>query len=63
MVEAGVPPGGAVPENANEHCPGPESESAGRADGCAGCPNQEICASQVAGPDPDLPLVAERLRN
>ncbi|KAJ2784526.1 cytosolic Fe-S cluster assembly factor nbp35 [Coemansia javaensis] len=54
---------GAVPENANEHCPGPESEAAGRAEGCAGCPNQEICASQAAGPDPDLGVVAERLRD
>ncbi|KAJ2398279.1 cytosolic Fe-S cluster assembly factor nbp35, partial [Coemansia sp. RSA 2559] len=52
---------GDVPDNANEHCPGPESESAGKADGCAGCPNQEICASQAAGPDPDLPIIAERL--
>ncbi|KAJ2004941.1 cytosolic Fe-S cluster assembly factor nbp35 [Coemansia thaxteri] len=50
-----------IPENANEHCPGPESQGAGKADGCAGCPNQEICASQAQGPDPDLPIVTERL--
>ncbi|KAI0478592.1 nucleotide-binding protein [Xylariaceae sp. FL0804] len=44
-----------------EHCPGPESERAGQADSCAGCPNQAICASAPKGPDPDLPLVAARL--
>ncbi|KAJ1741332.1 cytosolic Fe-S cluster assembly factor nbp35 [Coemansia sp. RSA 989] len=60
---AKVIPEGKVPENANEHCPGPESESAGRAAGCEGCPNQEICSTQAAGPDPDLPIVAERLSN
>ncbi|KAJ2590982.1 cytosolic Fe-S cluster assembly factor nbp35 [Coemansia sp. RSA 1804] len=55
--------GDRVPDNANEHCPGPESESAGKADGCAGCPNQEICASQagIAGPDPDIAVITERL--
>src|ERR1700744_378537 len=45
-----------------EHCPGPESEAAGKADSCEGCPNQSICASAPKGPDPDLPIVKERLR-
>ncbi|KAJ1958891.1 cytosolic Fe-S cluster assembly factor nbp35 [Dipsacomyces acuminosporus] len=54
-------PKGEIPENANEHCPGPESENAGKASGCEGCPNQQICASQASGPDPDLPVVTERL--
>ncbi|KAK2759153.1 cytosolic Fe-S cluster assembly factor nbp35 [Arachnomyces sp. PD_36] len=44
-----------------EHCPGPESESAGKGDACAGCPNQAICASAPKGPDPDIPLIAARL--
>lgn len=44
-----------------EHCPGPESERAGQADSCAGCPNQAVCASAPKGPDPDLPLIAARL--
>ncbi|CAN6629946.1 cytosolic Fe-S cluster assembly factor Nbp35p [Trichomonascus vanleenenianus] len=45
-----------------EHCPGTESEQAGKADACEGCPNQQICASQVAkGPDPDLPLINEKM--
>lgn len=44
-----------------EHCPGPESERAGTADSCAGCPNQSICASAPKGPDPDIPLITARL--
>ncbi|KAK4099343.1 cytosolic Fe-S cluster assembly factor NBP35 [Parathielavia hyrcaniae] len=44
-----------------EHCPGPESEQAGTADSCAGCPNQKICASAPKGPDPDIPLITSRL--
>ncbi|CAK7212549.1 cytosolic Fe-S cluster assembly factor nbp35 [Sporothrix bragantina] len=46
-----------------EHCPGPESEQAGQADSCAGCPNQEICASAPKGPDPDIPVITARLEN
>ncbi|PHH72403.1 hypothetical protein CDD80_4564 [Ophiocordyceps camponoti-rufipedis] len=44
-----------------EHCPGPESQQAGKADSCAGCPNQAICASAPKGPDPDVALVTARL--
>ncbi|KAF2199068.1 P-loop containing nucleoside triphosphate hydrolase protein [Delitschia confertaspora ATCC 74209] len=44
-----------------EHCPGPESLQAGQADSCAGCPNQKICASAPKGPDPDIPVITERL--
>ena len=44
-----------------EHCPGPESQSAGKGDACAGCPNQSICASTPKGPDPDIPLITARL--
>lgn len=46
-----------------EHCPGPESQQAGTADSCAGCPNQEICAAAPKGPDPDLPLISARLQH
>ncbi|CAM8962512.1 unnamed protein product [Rhodiola kirilowii] len=53
--------GGAIPEDANEHCPGPESESAGKSDACEGCPNQQICATAPIGPDPDLVVIAERM--
>ena len=51
-----------VPENAPEHCPGTESEDAGKASACQGCPNQAVCASTPKGPDPDLPLIKERMR-
>ncbi|CAI7610130.1 hypothetical protein N7533_004594 [Penicillium manginii] len=44
-----------------EHCPGPESEKAGQGDACAGCPNQQICATAPKGPDPDIPIITERL--
>ncbi|XP_008792158.1 cytosolic Fe-S cluster assembly factor NBP35-like [Phoenix dactylifera] len=50
-----------IPENANEHCPGPQSESAGKADACEGCPNQQICATAPKGPDPDLVAIVERM--
>lgn len=46
-----------------EHCPGPESENAGKGDACAGCPNQTICESLPKGPDPDMALITEKLSN
>ncbi|KAM0750356.1 putative cytosolic Fe-S cluster assembly factor NBP35 [Meredithblackwellia eburnea MCA 4105] len=52
-----------IPENAPEHCPGTESEQAGLAPGCEGCPNQDTCATAPKGPDPDLPAVKERLKD
>lgn len=54
-------PVGEIPENANEHCPGPEAETAGKVDACEGCPNQEICATAPKGPDPDLIAIGERM--
>ncbi|KAL5117900.1 cytosolic Fe-S cluster assembly factor nbp35 [Pleosporales sp. CAS-2024a] len=41
--------------------PGPESEQAGTADNCAGCPNQAICAAAPKGPDPDIAAITARL--
>ncbi|KAA8570769.1 hypothetical protein EYC84_000163 [Monilinia fructicola] len=38
-----------------------KSEAAGKADSCAGCPNQAICASAPKGPDPDIPAITARL--
>lgn len=35
-----------------EHCPGPESEMAGKADACQTCENKDICESLPKGPDP-----------
>ncbi|XP_058725028.1 cytosolic Fe-S cluster assembly factor NBP35-like [Vicia villosa] len=52
---------GDIPEDANEHCPGPQSDSAGKSDACEGCPSQEICATAPKGPDPDLVAIAERM--
>ncbi|KZV71522.1 P-loop containing nucleoside triphosphate hydrolase protein [Peniophora sp. CONT] len=50
------------PENAPEHCPGPETEFAGKSTACDGCANQEICASnEVKGPDLSLPLIRQRM--
>lgn len=39
------PSGDVPPTDAPASCPGPQSESAGRAESCAGCPNQALCAS------------------
>ncbi|KAJ7281806.1 P-loop containing nucleoside triphosphate hydrolase protein [Mycena rebaudengoi] len=53
-----------VPENAPEHCPGTESEFAGKSDACAGCENQTICASNLPKlPDPALPFIRQRMSN
>lgn len=46
-----------------EHCPGPESNLAGKDSACEGCPNQSICASTPKGPDPDVPIITGRLAN
>eukprot|EP00697_Spironema_sp_BW2_P003819 gnl/Spiro4/15072_TR8124_c0_g1_i1.p1 gnl/Spiro4/15072_TR8124_c0_g1~~gnl/Spiro4/15072_TR8124_c0_g1_i1.p1 ORF type:complete len:368 (-),score=114.43 gnl/Spiro4/15072_TR8124_c0_g1_i1:93-1103(-) len=54
-----------VPSDANEHCPGTNSEMAGRGSACAGCPNQSVCASLPRGPvlDPDQEVIDARLKN
>ncbi|KAJ0263628.1 hypothetical protein HA466_0039380 [Hirschfeldia incana] len=54
---------GEIPENANEHCRGPQAETAGKSAPCAGFPNQQACATGTApnGPDPDLVAIAERM--
>jgi len=51
----------AVPENAPVACPGTDSDQAGLASACAGCPNQAVCATTPKGPDPDLACIAQRL--
>lgn len=53
------PPTAAPPCPAD--CPGTQSEEAGKAAACAGCPNQAACATAPKGPDPDLAAIAERL--
>lgn len=42
-------------------CPGTQSENAGKSSACAGCPNQNVCATAPKGPDPDLSLIADNL--
>lgn len=54
---------GNVPENAPEHCPGTQAETAGKADACQGCPNQQICATAPKGPDPDIATVEDRMKS
>ncbi|KAL1518171.1 hypothetical protein ABEB36_001833 [Hypothenemus hampei] len=47
-----------------EHCPGTGSEEAGKAAACAGCPNQQICATtETNKPDPGIALVRDRLKS
>lgn len=51
-----------VPENANEGCVGPASDTAGKAGACAGCPNQAACASGAGkAVDPTVAQVASCL--
>ncbi|ORY51923.1 P-loop containing nucleoside triphosphate hydrolase protein [Rhizoclosmatium globosum] len=44
-----------------EHCPGPETQNAGKSAACEGCPNQNICAEGPKGPDPAIAAIADRL--
>jgi len=47
-----------------EHCPGVESEEAGKGNACAGCPNQSICSDPNKKlEDPGKALVAESLKD
>jgi Mrp family chromosome partitioning ATPase len=45
----------------NSTCVGPQSEMAGKASSCAGCPNQSSCASGEAKVDPALEAVKDRM--
>jgi len=48
------------PDNAPEHCPGVQSEDAGKADACAGCPNQALCSSGEAKKEDPFPSEIKR---
>ena len=53
-----------VPENANEHCPGVGTDKSGKADACAGCPNQKVCSTGDAQKeDPALDEISKKLAN
>ena len=44
-----------------EDCPGTQSEDAGKASACQGCPNQGICASGLPkAPDPGKKIHKEK---
>ena len=43
--------GTVIPTNANEHCPGTESDQAGKSSACEGCPNQNVCETSSKAPD------------
>ena len=47
-------------------CPGVNSETAGKASGCQGCPNQSLCSSQQLGQnnqEQEAIEIANRLKN
>jgi Mrp family chromosome partitioning ATPase len=46
-----------------ENCPGTQSENAGKSATCAGCPNQTICATSTPTVDPDISVIASRLKH
>ena len=51
-----------IPEDANEGCVGPASTQAGKANACAGCPNQSVCASGAGqAVDPAIAYVNDRM--
>lgn len=56
-----LPPDYELKQPEPEHCPGPESDNAGKGDACVGCANKEVCESLPKGPDPDIPLITENL--
>ena len=50
------------PDNANEGCVGPNSEQAGKMNGCAGCPNQTACASgEAKAIDPAIAHIEDKM--
>lgn len=49
---------------AAKHCPGTESENAGEASACQGCPNRDFCRSRRGAlADPDIELIGKRMNN
>eukprot|EP01095_Lingulamoeba_sp_RSL-Kostka_P006319 TRINITY_DN197_c0_g4_i1.p1 TRINITY_DN197_c0_g4~~TRINITY_DN197_c0_g4_i1.p1 ORF type:complete len:345 (-),score=152.70 TRINITY_DN197_c0_g4_i1:160-1194(-) len=51
-------------ESVPQHCPGVESDNAGKSNACAGCPNQNFCSTNtVKGPDPDIEKIKERMKS
>jgi len=44
-----------IPEDANDACPGPSTESAGKSTKCEGCPYKSKCLSGTPLTDPSHP--------
>eukprot|EP01054_Gregarina_sp_Poly1_P000363 Gregarina_sp_Poly_1__362@NODE_1088_length_5132_cov_211_245410_g754_i0_p3_GENE_NODE_1088_length_5132_cov_211_245410_g754_i0NODE_1088_length_5132_cov_211_245410_g754_i0_p3_ORF_typecomplete_len370_score59_47ParA/PF10609_9/4_9e83AAA_31/PF13614_6/4_4e16CBP_BcsQ/PF06564_12/7_5e15MipZ/PF09140_11/1_3e12CbiA/PF01656_23/8_7e13VirC1/PF07015_11/7_2e08VirC1/PF07015_11/6_8ArsA_ATPase/PF02374_15/2_4e08ArsA_ATPase/PF02374_15/1_9e03ArsA_ATPase/PF02374_15/47Fer4_NifH/PF00142_18/0_00066Fer4_NifH/PF00142_18/5MeaB/P len=56
--------GGDVPENAPTGCPGIQSDGAGKADACEGCPNKQLCSSGMATKNsPKVDEIALKMKN
>lgn len=52
-------------ESINNHCPGIDSENAGKSSACSGCPNQQICSSgqsRMPNIENDLAEISKRLK-
>jgi len=61
-MSSGDPKDVEMSDNVPEHCPGTQSEKAGKEAPCQGCPNQDICASGKASiPDPAISVIAAKL--
>ena len=51
-----------IPEDAPDSCPGPKSSTAGKSEGCAGCPSQAACSTGAAAlPDPAAVEISRKL--
>jgi len=44
-------------------CPGVGTEKAGKANACAGCPNQNLCSSNQTAANEDRERVVEKIKN
>lgn len=61
-IRSAYPMSSPAPDNANEVCVGPGSESAGKASTCAGCPNQQHCAAgQGKAVDPAIAQISSKM--
>jgi len=53
-----------MPLNTPAACPGTQSESAGKADACDGCPGQKYCSTgQPLPEDPDVAIIGQNLKD
>ncbi|KXN69586.1 putative NBP35-nucleotide-binding protein [Conidiobolus coronatus NRRL 28638] len=50
-------------KNTPSNCPGANSDKAGKASACDGCPSQKLCADTPREPDPDIIIIKDRLKD